>query len=108
MAHGASLEDLKERIAANVRQRREERGLTQESLAAVARLHGRHLQRIESGAANVTLESLVRLAEALDVDPTDLLEKPVEVARGALAAAPEKDRGRGARRGRGAKRRRPP
>lgn len=34
----------------------------------------RHLQRIESGAKNVTLETIIRLARLFSVDPGELLK----------------------------------
>jgi transcriptional regulator with XRE-family HTH domain len=52
-------------IAANVRRRRAELGLTQEELGEAAGISYRYLQDIERGRKNITVETLVRLARAL-------------------------------------------
>jgi transcriptional regulator with XRE-family HTH domain len=52
-------------IAANVRRRRAELGLTQEQLGEAAGISYRYLQDIERGRKNITVETLVRLARAL-------------------------------------------
>jgi transcriptional regulator with XRE-family HTH domain len=36
----------------------------------------RHWQKIEAGEINVTLNTLAKLAQALGVDPADLLDDP--------------------------------
>jgi transcriptional regulator with XRE-family HTH domain len=56
-----------------VRALREERGLTQMSLAHVAGLHPTYLGSIETGQRNVALLNLYALAGALDVELTELL-----------------------------------
>ncbi len=61
-------------LAANVRRRRVERGLTQEALAAAAALEARYVQRIEAADANPTVTVVAALAAALDVDIRTLFE----------------------------------
>lgn len=56
---------LLERIAANVRWLREQRGLTRESLAAATDVDAQIIKRIEGARANPTLVTLSRLASAL-------------------------------------------
>jgi transcriptional regulator with XRE-family HTH domain len=51
---------------------RQQRGLTLMELADKAHVHFSHIQRIEAGKSQPTVEILKRLAEALDVS-TDLL-----------------------------------
>lgn len=51
---------------------RRERGLTLMELADKAKVHISHIQRIEAGKSQPTVEILKRLADALDVS-TDLL-----------------------------------
>jgi transcriptional regulator with XRE-family HTH domain len=67
-------------VAANVRRRRERLGLTQEELGELAGLEWRFVQRIEAGARRLLLESLVRIAEGLGVQPGRLLQ-PTAPAR---------------------------
>jgi transcriptional regulator with XRE-family HTH domain len=66
-------QQLQERLARNVRALRREKGLTQERLAVTTGLKVRHIQKIEAGEVNVTLRTLRTLADALQVDPADLL-----------------------------------
>jgi transcriptional regulator with XRE-family HTH domain len=69
-------------IAANVRRRRAELGLTQEQLGEAAGISYRYLQEVEQGRKNVTVETLVRLARALRVRPSLLLKGArLQVAR---------------------------
>jgi transcriptional regulator with XRE-family HTH domain len=55
-------------IAVRVKALRSERLLTQEQLAQLAGLAPRHVQKIESAQTNLTLRTLVKVAEALGVD----------------------------------------
>ena len=56
-----------------VRSRRHERGWSQEQLADVSGLHWTFIGQVERGRRNVTLHNILRLAEALDVDPGELV-----------------------------------
>jgi transcriptional regulator with XRE-family HTH domain len=60
-------------LGERVRTRRHELGLSQEGLAEHSALHWSFIGRIERGQSNLTLNNIVRLAEVLDVDPSDLL-----------------------------------
>jgi transcriptional regulator with XRE-family HTH domain len=60
-------------IAANVRRRRAQLGLTQEQLGEASGLSYRYLQDIEGGRKNVTVDTVVRLARALRTTPPLLL-----------------------------------
>ena len=62
-----------EYIAANVRRLRIKRGLTQEKLGEAVGLAPRYLQDVERGRSNISIAVLVRLADALGVDPRRLL-----------------------------------
>ncbi len=62
-------------IAANVRRLREKRGLSQERFAEAAGLDSRFTQRVERGRVNFSIETLVRLAAALDTTPGALLRR---------------------------------
>ena len=58
-----------------LRELREQSGLSQEKLAEFADVHRNHEGLIERGGANPTLLMIVALARALKVRPAKLLEK---------------------------------
>jgi transcriptional regulator with XRE-family HTH domain len=60
-------------FGARVRAVREERGLTQMSLAHAAGMHPTYLGSVETGQRNVALLNLYALAGALEVELADLL-----------------------------------
>ena len=62
-------------IAARMRAERVESGLSQEEAASRAQLGYKHWQEIEGGRANPTLETLVRIAKALDVELWDIVRR---------------------------------
>ncbi len=64
---------LRRRIATNVRRLRTEQEISAVDAAESVGLHWRLWQKVEAGDNNITLFTLVRIAEALDVDPRDLL-----------------------------------
>lgn len=68
-----TVNDIMQRIARNTRQQRVSKSLTQEAVAASADLAVRHYQKIEAGEVNVTVYTLIKLANALEVDITELL-----------------------------------
>lgn len=61
-------------VGANIRRLRKAAGLSQEALAARAGLAMRYVSGVERGEENPSLRSLVALAEALDVRPSQLLD----------------------------------
>lgn len=63
----------RQKFAENLRQLREDRGLTQEELAEKANLHRTYVGSVERGERNVTIDSMQRLADALDVPVWSLL-----------------------------------
>ena len=68
-----SQQSLRRRLALAVRRERAKRGWTQEATSERAGLNPRHLQKLEAGELNVTIETLGRLCEAFEIDLTDLL-----------------------------------
>src|SRR5262249_12624475 len=68
--------DLRKRLAANVKALRAASNLTLEEAGFRAELNWRHWQKIEAGETSVTLRTLARLANALAIDPCDLLAPP--------------------------------
>lgn len=66
--------NLSETFARNLRAAREQRGLTQEQLAARAGMHRTFVGAVERGDRNASLRTVQRLADALDVEPQALLD----------------------------------
>lgn len=65
--------DARLRIAHNLRQARQKRDLSQEALADLAGLHRTYVGSVERGERNISIDNIQRLAQALDLDPADLL-----------------------------------
>jgi transcriptional regulator with XRE-family HTH domain len=57
-----------------VRSRRHELDLSQEALADRAGLHWTFVGQVERGRRNLSLHNLLKLAEALEIDPAKLVE----------------------------------
>lgn len=72
MAQG--FEDFLQTIAANTREIRESRGLSQETLALEADVDRTYVSQIERGVANPSLRVLFQIAAVLNVATADLLE----------------------------------
>ncbi|MHC4104747.1 MAG: helix-turn-helix domain-containing protein [Planctomycetota bacterium] len=64
--------DINKEVGFNIRRIREERGFSQETLAALAGLHRAYIGQIERGEKNVGLKNLVKIAKALEIDVKDL------------------------------------
>ena len=61
-------------VGERVRKYRLDRGLTQESLAAKARLHPNYVSLLERGGANISVDSIEKLCKVLQIKPTSLFE----------------------------------
>jgi transcriptional regulator with XRE-family HTH domain len=82
------------RLASNVAQLREARGLTQQQMAKLAGVPRATWAHLESGHANPTLTVLNRAAEALQVSLEELIRRPGSaVKRYPAAALPTRTRG---------------
>ena len=66
------------RIAANIRRLRQKRNLSQEKMAELAEFHRTYVSQLERCVTNISIDGLERLAEALEVDISVLLELPEE------------------------------
>lgn len=62
-------------LATNLRALRHERGLSQESLAALAGIHRNYLGGIERRERNVGIDNLEKIAAALRVPVSELLDE---------------------------------
>ena len=56
-----------------IREVREKRGLSQEVVSGLADLGRTHLSAIERGVRKPTLDTLFKLAEAMDIPPNELV-----------------------------------
>lgn len=65
--------DLQKAVGRALRRYRLERGLSQEDFAEVVGVHRTYMGGLERGERNLTLKSLERIAERIDMDPLDLL-----------------------------------
>lgn len=67
--------DLKEIMARNLRRARHDKQLTQEELADRAGLSMRYVGAIERGDVSASVTVLGQIADALEMEPGDLLKK---------------------------------
>jgi transcriptional regulator with XRE-family HTH domain len=68
--------DLRDVFAANLRRVRHEKGLSQDDVAYEAEVSRSYLSQLEKGAFYASLKIIGRLAEALGVEPAELLKRP--------------------------------
>ena len=66
--------DLQRIVGKNLRAYRQAKGLSQEAFAELVGMHRTYIGGVERGERNLTLRSLERIAEVLEVDPRKLLE----------------------------------
>lgn len=64
---------MQEQVGKRIRELRLALGMIQEAVAEKAKVNGKYFGAIERGEVNVNLATLVRIAEALQVAPSDLL-----------------------------------
>ncbi|MBZ9791661.1 helix-turn-helix domain-containing protein [Rhizobium sp. 3T7] len=67
--------DLKEVMARNLRRARHDKKLTQEELADRAGLSMRYIGAIERGDVSASVTVLGQIADALEIEPGELLKK---------------------------------
>lgn len=66
--------EIRERLAKNLRQLRQDKGWSQEAFADEAGLHRTYISDLERGARNPTITVVDKLATALGVKPGLLLD----------------------------------
>jgi transcriptional regulator with XRE-family HTH domain len=64
--------NARERLASQIRALRAAQGISQETLAELARLHRTYVGSVERCERNVSLDNVERLAKGLGVDICDL------------------------------------
>ena len=62
-------------FGSQVRELRTQRGLSQEQLAHVAGLDRTYVGSVERGERNISLDNIWALADALEIDVSDLLDR---------------------------------
>lgn len=65
--------DLQRTVGRNLRAYRKARGLSQEAFAEIVGVHRTYMGGLERGERNLTLRSVERIAERIDVDPLALM-----------------------------------
>jgi transcriptional regulator with XRE-family HTH domain len=70
----AQQEEIARRFGENVRRARQQAGLSQVALAERAHLHRTEIGLIERGLRAGRIDTLIKLAAALEVDAVDLLD----------------------------------
>jgi len=65
---------LQKEFGLNIRRLRQDRNWTLEETEEHGWVSWRHLQQIESGQKNVTLETIIKLGRLFKVRPSDLLK----------------------------------
>lgn len=71
---GRTATDICERVGKRISELRAERGLTQQMLADLAGIERSHLARLETGEREAGLRMLEKIADALRVRPSSLLD----------------------------------
>lgn len=66
--------DIRQRVGNNVRKYRKEKKVSQEKLAFDCGLHRTYISGVERGIRNPTVVVLERIAEALEIPASHLLE----------------------------------
>jgi transcriptional regulator with XRE-family HTH domain len=68
------MSELQGALGQAIRQVREDRSLSQERLAELAGLHRTYISSVEQGRRNVSVENIYRIANALGVSMTELVQ----------------------------------
>ena len=74
--------DLRQAFAANLRRFRHAKGISQEDLAYEADVNRTYVSKLEKGVSYPGLEIIAKLADALGVEPAELLMRPEKTAKG--------------------------
>lgn len=95
------MRNIAEIIGTRIRSYRKSRGLSQETLAELAKWHPTYIGQTERGEKNATVDSLFRIITALNIPMSALFEKigdgnaeeiPLAVCEIAAAKSPEEQK----------------
>ena len=70
--------DLRDVFATNLRRYRNAKGVSQDELAYEAKISRSYLSQIEKGIFYVSLKIIGKLADALEIEPAELLRLPAK------------------------------
>ncbi|MEN2414223.1 helix-turn-helix domain-containing protein [Flavobacterium mesophilum] len=65
-------------LGVHIRQLREKKGMSQQDLADDCEIRKTQIGRIERAEINTTIKTLIKIANALDVEPKELLDFPLK------------------------------
>lgn len=68
------MSDIQQKFGKKVREIRKQKGLSQEELAFRSGLHRTYISDIERGDRNVSVKNIEKIAHALGIKPSELLE----------------------------------
>jgi len=71
--------DIKQRIGARTKQIRFKKGMTQQKLSERMEINSKYLSSIERGKENPTLNTLIKLAESLEVHLNEIFDSSVQI-----------------------------
>lgn len=74
--------DIREVFARNLRKSRQEKGLSQETLAHEAGVDRTYISALERSVYSASITMVDKLAKILDVEAADLLQRPPKSGRG--------------------------
>ncbi len=69
------MSDIAKALGGRIRNHRTSRGLSQEKLAELSGCHPTYIGQLERGEKNATVESIAKIAAALNISLSSLLEK---------------------------------
>ena len=69
-----TLPTLKLALSTNIKRLRKEQGISQEKLALKANIDRSYMSEVERCIANPSIEALLKIGNALDASPSELLE----------------------------------
>lgn len=67
------MKNIKSKFGEKIKEIRIKKGLSQEEFAAICRLHRTYISDIERGHRNVSIENVEKIATALEIKPSELL-----------------------------------
>lgn len=70
----ATLPALKQSLSNNIKRIRKEQGISQEKLALKAEIDRSYMSEVERCLANPSIEALLKISNALNVTPSELLD----------------------------------
>ena len=76
-----TLPALKLALSANIKRIRKEQGISQEKLALKADIDRSYMSELERCLANPSIDALLKIGNALDVSPSELLDSRKRTAK---------------------------